>query len=200
MSTPGALLIAALMLPSNQAATAGEPDPAQSAHSSMDAVTKGTLAGVELLINIVAMLLVCVALVSLANMILGLLPDYAGQPLTLQRVLGWLMAPIVWLMGIPWSEAVSAGALMGTKTVLNELIAYLDLARLPAGALSPRSELIMTYALCGFANLGSLGILIGGLGTMVPERREEIVALGPKAIVSGTLATLLTGAVVGVLS
>lgn len=200
VSTPGALLIAALMLPSNQAATAGEPDPAQSAHSSMDAVTKGTLAGVELLINIVAMLLVFVALVSLANMILGLLPDYAGQPLTLQRVLGWLMAPIVWLMGIPWSEAVSAGALMGTKTVLNELIAYLDLARLPAGALSPRSELIMTYALCGFANLGSLGILIGGLGTMVPERREEIVALGPKAIVSGTLATLLTGAVVGVLS
>ncbi len=200
VSTPGALLIAALMLPANQAATAGEPDPAQSAHSSMDAVTKGTLAGVELLINIVAMLLVCVALVSLANMILGLLPDYAGQPFTLQRVLGWLMAPIVWLMGIPWSEAVSAGALMGTKTVLNELIAYLDLARLPAGALSPRSELIMTYALCGFANLGSLGILIGGLGTMVPERREEIVALGPKAIVSGTLATLLTGAVVGVLS
>ncbi|MBK6742686.1 MAG: nucleoside:proton symporter [Hydrogenophilales bacterium] len=200
VSTPGALLIAALMLPANQAATAGEPDPAQSARSSMDAVTKGTLAGVELLINIVAMLLVCVALVSLANMILGLLPDYAGQPLTLQRILGWLMAPIVWLMGIPWSEAVSAGALMGTKTVLNELIAYLDLARLPAGALSPRSELIMTYALCGFANLGSLGILIGGLGTMVPERREEIVALGPKAIVSGTLATLLTGAVVGVLS
>ncbi len=200
VSTPGALLIAALMLPANQAATAGESVPAQSAHSSMDAVTKGTLAGVELLINIVAMLLVCVALVSLANLILGLLPDYAGQPLTLQRVLGWLMAPIVWLMGIPWSEAVSAGALMGTKTVLNELIAYLDLARLPAGALSPRSELIMTYALCGFANLGSLGILIGGLGTMVPERREEIVALGPKAIVSGTLATLLTGAVVGVLS
>lgn len=199
VSTPGALLIAALMVPAGEASSAGDLDPAQSARSSMDAVTKGTLAGVELLINIVAMLLVFVALVSLANMLLGLLPDLAGQPLTLQRALGWLMAPVVWLMGIPWSEAVSAGALMGTKTVLNELIAYLDLARLPAEALSPRSELIMTYALCGFANLGSLGILIGGLGTMVPERRDEIVALGPKAVLSGTLATLLTGAVVGVL-
>lgn len=199
VSTPGALLIAALMVPAGETSTAGDLDPAQSARSSMDAVTKGTLAGVELLINIVAMLLVFVALVSLANMLLGLLPDMAGQPLTLQRALGWLMAPVVWLMGIPWSEAVSAGALMGTKTVLNELIAYLDMARLPAEALSPRSELIMTYALCGFANLGSLGILIGGLGTMVPERRDEIVALGPKAILSGTLATLLTGAVVGVL-
>jgi CNT family concentrative nucleoside transporter len=166
----------------------------------MDAVIDGTLAGVALLINILAMLVVFVALVSLANMVLGLLPDHLGQPLTLQRVLGWLMAPVAWLTGIPWSEAVSAGALLGTKTVLNELIAYLDLARLPPEALSPRSELIMTYALCGFANLGSLGILIGGLSTMVPERREEIVALGPRAIVSGTLATLLTGAVVGVLT
>jgi concentrative nucleoside transporter, CNT family len=200
VSTPGALLIAALMVPAGEISTAGALTPARAARSSIDAVTQGTLAGVELLINIVAMLLVFVALVSLANMLLGLLPDFLGQPLTLQRILGWLMAPVVWLMGIPWAEAASAGALMGTKTILNELIAYLDLARLPAEALSPRSELIMTYALCGFANLGSLGILIGGLGTMVPERRDEIVALGPKAIVSGTLATLLTGAVVGVLT
>lgn len=200
VSTPGALLIAALMVPAGVAATAGELVPAQSASSSMAAVTKGTLAGVELLINIVAMLLVFVALVSLANMLLGLLPEVAEQPVTLQRMLGWLMAPVVWLMGIPWAEAASAGALMGTKTILNELIAYLDLARLQAEALSPRSELIMTYALCGFANLGSLGILIGGLGTMVPERRAEIAALGPKALLSGTLATLLTGAVVGVLT
>jgi concentrative nucleoside transporter, CNT family len=106
------------------------------------------------------------------------------------------MAPLVWLAGIPWGEA---GALMGTKTVLNELVAYLDLARLPKGELSERSVVIMTYALCGFANFGSLGILIGGLGTMVPERRVEIVALGPKSILSGTLATLLTGVVGGIL-
>jgi len=200
VSTPGALLIAALMVPAGGAGTAGSLQPADTARSSMDAITQGTLAGVALLINIVAMLLVFVALVSLANLLLGLLPDVLGQPLTLQRGLGWLMAPVVWLMGIPWAEATTAGALMGTKTVLNELIAYLDLARLPAGALSPRSTLIMTYALCGFANLGSLGILIGGLATMVPERRTDIVALGPKAILSGTLATLLTGAVVGLLT
>jgi len=155
---------------------------------------------VALLINIVAMLLVMVALVSLTNLLLGLLPDLYGQSLTLQRGLGWVMAPVVWLMGIPWAEATTAGALMGTKTVLNELIAYLDLAGLPAQALSPRSVLIMTYALCGFANLASLGILIGGLATMAPERRADIVSLGPKAILSGTLATLLTGAVVGLLT
>jgi concentrative nucleoside transporter, CNT family len=200
VSTPGALLIAALMVPAGDATTAGSLGQPESARSSMEAITQGTLAGVALLINIVAMLLVFVALVSLTNLMLGLLPEVYGQPFTLQRGLGWMMAPVVWLMGIPWSEASTAGALMGTKTVLNELIAYLDLARLPAGTLSPRSALIMTYALCGFANLGSLGILIGGLATMVPERRSDIVSLGPKAILSGTLATLLTGAVVGVLT
>jgi concentrative nucleoside transporter, CNT family len=165
----------------------------------MDAITKGTLDGVTLLINIVAMLLVLVALVSLANMGLGLLPDFAGAPLTFQRLLGWAMAPVVWLSGIPWAEARVAGALMGTKTILNELIAYLDLAALPADALAPRSRLIVTYALCGFANFGSLGIMIGGLATMAPDRRSEIVALGGKTLVSGTLATLISGSVVGIL-
>jgi concentrative nucleoside transporter, CNT family len=107
------------------------------------------------------------------------------------------MAPLAWLAGIPWSEAHAAGALLGTKTILNELIAYIDMARLPADALSGRSRLIMTCALCGFANFGSLGIMIGGLATMVPERRDEVVALGLRSIVAGTLATLATGAVVG---
>ena len=200
VSTPGALLIAALMVPAGDAVTEGKLLPPETARSGMEAITQGTLAGVALLINIVAMLLVMVALVSLTNLLLGLLPDLYGQSLTLQRGLGWVMAPVVWLMGIPWAEATTAGALMGTKTVLNELIAYLDLAGLPAQALSPRSVLIMTYALCGFANLASLGILIGGLATMAPERREDIVSLGPKAILSGTLATLLTGAVVGLLT
>jgi CNT family concentrative nucleoside transporter len=200
VSTPGALLIAALMVPAGETSTGGELKAPDSARSSMEAITQGTLAGVTLLINIVAMLLVFVALVSLTNLLLGLLPSVLGEPLSMQRILGWLMAPVVWLMGIPWAEATTAGSLMGTKTVLNELIAYLDLARLPAEALSPRSDLIMTYALCGFANLGSLGILIGGLATMVPERRADIVSLGPRAVLSGTLATLLTGAVVGVLT
>jgi CNT family concentrative nucleoside transporter len=199
VSVPAAILVAAIMVPTDSPVTEGDLAAPFAARSGIDAVTQGTLAGVELLINIVAMLVVFVALVSLANMLLALLPDTADGPLTLQRMLGWLMAPVVWLMGIPWREAGAAGALMGTKTVLNELIAYLDLAKLPAEALSGRSRLIMTYALCGFANLGSLGILLGGLGTMVPERRDEVVSLGAKSIVSGTLSTLMTGAVVGML-
>jgi CNT family concentrative nucleoside transporter len=121
-----------------------------------------------------------------------------GAPITLQRLLGIAMAPLVWLAGIPWSEAPTAGALMGTKTVLNEFIAYSDMSHLPPETLSPRSRIIMTYALCGFANFGSLGIMIGGLATMVPERRVEVVALGLRSLVSGTLATLATGAAVGI--
>jgi len=198
ISTPAAIAISVLMVPGKESASDGKLVP-QAATSSMDAVTRGTLDGVQLLINIVAMLLVLVALVSLANQGLGLLPDIAGAPLTLQRIFGAVMAPLVWIMGIPWSEATAAGALMGTKTVLNELLAYIDLARLPEGTLSPRSSLMMTYALCGFANFGSLGIMIGGLATMAPERRDEIVSLGGKTIVSGTLATCVAGSVVGIL-
>ena len=128
------------------------------------------------------------------------MPDAFGAPITLQRVLGLAMAPVCWLMGVPWDQAVTAGSLMGIKTVLNELIAYLELAKLPAGALDERSRLIMLYAMCGFANFGSLGIMIGGLGTMAPQRREEINSLGLKSIVSGTLTTCLMGAIVGVIT
>ena len=199
ISTPAAIAVSALMVPVDRQTGGGDVGIPQTASSSMDAVTRGTVDGMNLLINIVAMLLVLVALVGLANQVVGLLPDVAGAPITLQRVLGWAMAPLVWIMGIPWSEATTAGALMGTKTVLNELIAYIDLARLPPDALAPRSRLVMTYALCGFANFGSLGIMIGGLATMAPERRAEIVALGGRTIVSGTLATCIAGAVVGVL-
>ena len=166
----------------------------------MDAVVRGTAAGLELLLNITAMLLVLVALVHLANAMLGLLPALGGAAITLQRLLGYAMAPVCWLMGIPWHQAVTAGSLMGIKTVLNELIAYIQLAHLPAGALDPRSRLIMIYAMCGFANFGSLGIMLAGLTVMAPERRADIISLGAKSIVSGTLATCLTGALVGVLS
>ena len=172
----------------------------QVASSTMDAIVKGTGAGLELLLNITAMLIVFIALVYLANSILGLLPDMFGAPLTLQRALGWVMAPVCWLMGIPWSQAVTAGGLMGLKTVLNEFVAYLQLAALPADALEPRSRLIMLYAMCGFANFGSLGIMIAGLATMCPDKRDEVVSLGLKSIVSGTLTTCLLGAIVGVLS
>ena len=164
----------------------------------MEALTRGTLEAIPLFLNITAMLIVFIALVSLVNSLLAFLPQVGGEVLTLQRLLGWVMAPVVWLIGIPWEEAQTAGSLMGIKTVLNELIAYLELAALSPEDLSERSRLIMLYALCGFANFGSLGILIGGLGGMVPERREEILALGMKSILAGTLATLMTGAFAGI--
>lgn len=199
ISAPAAIVIAALMVPPGGVPTAGSISDAQPARGAMDAVTRGTLDGLTLLLNIVALLIVLVALVTLVNLALAVLPEAGGAPLTLQRVLGVVMAPLVWLAGVPWSEAFTAGALMGTKTVLNELIAYLDMARLGDGELSVRSRIIMTYAMCGFANFGSLGILIGGLATMAPARRDEIVALGMRAIVSGTLATLATAASVGII-
>ena len=199
ISVPAAVTIAKIMIPETGEPTTGELTAPETALSSMDAITKGTLQGISLLINIIAMLVVLVALVHLINLILGLLPGIHNQPLTLQRLLGYLMAPIVFLMGIPWTEAVTAGTLMGTKTILNELLAYLEMARLSNGALSDKSLLIMTYAMCGFANPGSLGIMIGGLGTMAPERRDEIVAMGFRSIIAGTLATCMTGAIVGII-
>ncbi|MEE8429126.1 MAG: nucleoside transporter C-terminal domain-containing protein [Gammaproteobacteria bacterium] len=199
ISAPAAITIAKLMVPETGVPTSVDQGIPSNAGSTMDAVTKGTQSGLMLLLNIMAMLVVLVALVHLVNTVLALIPDVAGAPITLQRLLGFAMAPVTWLMGVPWHEASTAGALMGTKTVLNEFLAFLQLTELPAEALSPRSQLIMTYALCGFANFGSLGILIGGLSTMVPERQQEIVALGPKSIVAGTLATCCTGAVVGML-
>lgn len=196
VATPAALVVAALMVPGEMSREAGIELPRQDA-SAMDAVTRGTVEGVQLLIQVIAMLIVLVALVHLANAALGLLPAAGGAPLTLQRILGGLFAPLAWMAGVPWAEAQAGGALLGTKTILNEFVAYLDLANLPPEALSPRSRLLMTYALCGFANLGSLGILIGGMGAMVPERRGEIVSLGMKSIVAGTISTCLTAAVVG---
>ncbi|MBF0176074.1 MAG: nucleoside:proton symporter [Magnetococcales bacterium] len=195
---PAALTVAFLMVPELDKPTAGQFVPSQTASGPMDAISQGTQDGLHLFLQIIAFLVVLVALVALVNGFFSLLPTVQGDPLTLQRILGWLMAPVAWLLGIPWSEAVTAGSLLGTKTVLNEFIAYVDLAHLPAEALSMRSRLIMTYAMCGFANLGSLGILIGGLGTMVPERRNEVVAFGFRTILSGTLATCMTGALFGV--
>ena len=198
ISVPAAITISKIMIPETGQQTSGEMTAPETALSAMDAITKGTIQGVKLLINIIAMLIVLVAMVHLVNLILGLLPEIGGQSVTLQRLLGLVMAPVVWLMGIPWEEAPVAGALMGTKTILNELLAYVDMSRLAKGALSHKSMVIMTYAMCGFANPGSLGIMIGGMGTMAPERRDEIVALGFRSIVAGTLATCMTGAVVGI--
>ena len=189
VSAPAALVIAFLLVPPAGEATGGRLEIKSEASSSVDALTQGTLGGAQLLVNIIAMLVVFVALVTLVNLIIA--------PYTLQGILGWLLAPLAWLAGIPWSEAQAAGMLLGTKTVLNELVAYIDLANMPA--FSERSRLLMTYALCGFANFGSLGIMIGGMSTMCPERRPEIVSLGMKSIVAGTLATCLTAATVGLI-
>ncbi len=204
ISAPAAIAFSALMVPHEGVMTDGVIAASANASSAMDAITQGTVDGVQIFINIVAMLLVLTALVALANYILGsnllsFLPNINGQPITLQSLFGWVMSPIVWLTGIPWSESQAAGALMGTKTVLNELIAYVDMAKLPTGTLSPRSQVIMTYSMCGFANFASLGILIGGMGTMCPERRSEIIDLGYRCLVAGTLSTLSCGALIGIM-
>lgn len=202
ISAPAAIMIAWLMVPPAGPETAGDAlDAPDTSASAMDAITQGTERGLALYLNIVAMLIVLVALVSLANIILGaVVPDVAGQPLTLERILGWIMAPVVWLIGVPWADAQAAGSLMGIKTVLNEFLAYERLAEIAGSELEPRSELIMSYALCGMANFGSVGIMIGGFTALIPERRREIAGLGLKSLVAGTIATLMTGAVVGLVA
>ena len=146
------------------------------------------------------MLVVMVALVTLFNGFLGLIGQPFNVTLTLQGILGLVAAPLAWAIGIPWHEAVTAGGLLAEKIVLNEFIAYLDMAKMPPEMLSPHSRLIMTYALCGFANMASLGIMIGGLTAMAPGRRDVIVELAPKSVLFGALATCLSGAIVGVIS
>jgi len=189
VSAPAALVVSFLMVPPEGEATGGRLELESDAAGSMDALTRGTLEGAQLLLNIIAMLVVFVALVTLANLMIA--------PYTLQGLLGWALAPLAWLAGVPWAEAGAGGMLLGTKTVLNELVAYLEMSKMTE--LSARSRLLLTYALCGFANFGSLGIMIGGMSTMCPERRAEIVALGFKSIVAGTLATCLTAATVGLI-
>lgn len=196
---PAALVVASIMVPETEEQTLGGELSAYQAGSAMDALAKGTWDGLKLLCNIVAILIVFVALIKLANIGLEQLPDVMGAPLTLERVLGVALAPVVWLIGVPWSEAGTAGSLMGVKIVLNEFLAYIQFSALPETALSSKSKIIMTYAMCSFANLGSLGILIAGLGSLCPERRDEIVGMGLKALVAGVLASLMTGAIVGML-
>ena len=200
ISAPAAIMIALIMVPEKGAVSSEEIQLSVEYKSLMDAITKGTYDGVRLMVSVGAMLLVLVALVALLNSLFSLIPFPGDDPLTLQRLFGYVFAPLTLLMGIPWSEAQISGSLMGTKTALNELLAFLALAELPAGSLSEKSTIIMTYALCGFANFGSLGIMIAGLSGMCPERATEIVELAPKSLISGTLATCMTGAIAGLLS
>lgn len=199
ITVPGSIVIARVMIPESSPPTPGKLVLDDAVHGAIEAIMQGTRQGLELFLNIVATLLVFVALVYIADALLGLLPTLDGTPLSLERVVGWLFAPIAWLIGVPWNEARTVGSLLGTKTVLNELLAYRQLSGLPPGTLSERSQLLATYALCGFANVGSVGILVAALATMAPSRRSEIAKLGLRALIGGTLATCGTAAIVGML-
>lgn len=199
INVPAAITIARIMEPQVHEHTHGTLHIPNQSSSSMDAIATGAIDGTKVFINVIAMLFVLVGLVHLVNQMLGLI-HINQQPLSLQNILGTLFAPVTWLMGIPWKEAHFAGLLVGTKTALNEIYAYSALAKdLQHHLLSEKSRMILIYGLCGFANFGSIGIIIGVLGTLIPSRRELFVKLSVKAVVSGTLATLMTGTLIGLL-
>lgn len=199
ISVPAAVALSRLMIPQDGPDTEGSLDAPYRFSGAMEAISTGATDGMKLFINIIAMLVVMLALVHLSNDILGLVSVW-DAPLSLQRILGVIMAPIAWLMGVPWQEAQAAGNLIGTKLALNEVMAFLQLSRLGPDELSPISRLTMLYALCGFANLSSVGIQIGGIGTMVPERRQEIIALGMRSLLAGTLASCMSGTIMGIIA
>jgi CNT family concentrative nucleoside transporter len=199
MSVPAAILFAHVLLPEGNESSQEMEKPPRVYESSMDAVTRGTSEGLNIWLNIIAILLVAIALVALINGIIAFI-EIGGAPLTLERVAGWAFAPIAWLMGVPWHEAHEVGTLLGIKTVLNEFIAYLRLQELPVDALSEHSKLIALYAVCGFANLSSVGIQISGIGAMCPERRGDLMALGFHALLAATLASCMCAAIVGIVS
>ncbi len=200
MAIPAAILFAHVMLPEDNSSSQDLETPPRLYQSSMDAVTRGTSDGLNIYLNILAILIVLIAFVALLNGVVGTLPDVAGAPLTLERIAGWIFAPIAWLMGIPWAEAQTTGSLLGIKSILNEFIAFLQLADMPAGALSEHSRLITIYAIAGFANLSSIGIQISGIGAMAPERRNDLANLGFRALVAATLAACMNGAIVGIVA
>ncbi len=196
ISTPAALAVAALLIPWTPTAGAAVPIEPNPATGALDALVRGTADGMAPMVGIASCLLVSVSLVALINMGLGAVP---GGPWTLQGLLAVPLRPLMWSIGIPWDQTGTAALLLATKTVLNEFVAYVQLAGLPEAALSQHGRVIMTFALCGFANLGSLGILVGGLSVLMPDRRAEVVGLGLRSVVSGTMATCMSGAVAGVL-
>lgn len=202
LSAPAGLVVAKLMVPETEAPrtrAGGVGVDVPSAHNLIDAAAEGGLVGMRLALNIGALLIAFVALVALANHALAFAGGLVGFPgLSLEGMLGFVLSPVAWLMGVPWSDAREIGALIGVKTIANEFIAYEQLALLvKQGAISPRSAVIATYALCGFANFGSLAILLGGIGGVAPERRAEAAGLGLRSILAGTLTTCLTGCLAG---
>jgi CNT family concentrative nucleoside transporter len=200
MSVPAAVLFAHVMLPNDESDRQELQPPPRIYQSAMDSITRGTGDGLALYLNIVAILIVLTAFVALANSVVGFLPYVGGEAMTLERIAGWIFAPIAWLMGVPWHEAMTVGSLLGVKSVLNEFIAFIQLSAMPVNSLSEHSRLITIYALAGFANLASIGIQISGIGTMAPERRKDLADLAWPAFVAATLASCMTGCVVGIVA
>ncbi|MFT7222286.1 MAG: CNT family concentrative nucleoside transporter [Candidatus Azotimanducaceae bacterium] len=199
ITLPAVVYISHLLIPDRTDVTSGGIEVDRGADNLMDAISTGTTNGLQLFLNIIAMIIVIVALVSIFNAVLGAFPDVYGEAITLERILGVVMAPLTMMMGIPFSEAFVTGQLMGTKVVLTEFVAYVRFGQIPVEELSERTRIIMTYALCGFANFVSLGIMITGLVTMVPERRTEIMDMGLKSIAAGTIATCTSATIVGII-
>jgi CNT family concentrative nucleoside transporter len=200
ISLPASVLLARLMVPGDGATETSGDETGLTYDSSIDAIVRGTMDGVQLFLAVIGMIIVIFALVTLADLALALAPAVQGEPLTVRRVFGWIFSPLMWTLGVPWDQAPQAGALMGTKTILNEYVAYMDLAALPPGTLDPRSQLIVTYALCGVANLASVGLLVSTIGTLAPSRRAEAASLGMKSWVAGNMASAMTGAVIGLVT
>jgi len=197
LSVPAAIMYANIMIPSNEITDSSDENPSKVYSSTMDAITTGTSQGSNIAVSVGTILIAVIALVYIVNAFLGFVGGYFGINLSIELILGYLFAPITWLMGIPWNEAVIAGELLGLKTTLNEFVAYPALAALEDGILSDRSKLITFYSLCGFANFSSVGILISGIGAMAPERKEDLINVSFKALVAATLASCMTGLVVG---
>ena len=197
LSVPAAIMYANIMIPSNEVTDFEGSKTPKIYKSTMDAITRGTSDGTSIAISIGAILIVFIALVYFANSFLGLIGNQFGLEISIEGILAYVFAPIAWLMGIPWNEAIIAGELLGIKTTLNEFVAYGAMANLEDGLLSDRSKLITLYGLCGFANFSSVGILVSGIGAMAPERKSDLIDVSFKALVGATLASCMTGLVVG---
>ncbi|MEL6875855.1 MAG: nucleoside transporter C-terminal domain-containing protein, partial [Pseudomonadota bacterium] len=200
ISLPAAILLSRLMIPGEGKTSDDDKEPGLKYEGSFDAIIRGTMDGVQLFLAVIAVIIVIFALVALVDQFLALFPLVAGEALTLKRMFGWIFAPLMWMIGVPWEEAAAAGSLMGTKAILNEYVAYLELAALPADTFSTKGQLIVTYALCGFANLASVGLIISAIGTLSPSRRAEVAGLGMKSWFAGNCATAMTGAVIGIIT
>ena len=199
LSIPAAIMYANIMIPSSEVTNFDGSSVPKVYDSSMDAITRGTRDGLDICLNVGAILIAFIALVSLLNSLLGILGGWIGiSDLSLQLILGFIFFPIVWLMGVPLSEALTSAELLGLKTALNEFVAYGALANIEPDALSERSKLITLYALCGFANFSSVGILVSGISAMAPERKNDLIKVSIKALIGATLASCMTGLVIGI--